>query len=543
MVLIIFSLALTGNYKATGAEASNQQDPTIGHIRDIALEKMEGKERVSILVSKQPVLKIESQGANSVLIKLEGMLLPDDLKRAVGEGQMENITGVVPYQEAIDGKQWVVIRADVKQRVPYNVKQEGQNIYLDFNLAAAKTSGDAPTAASPAGQPATGEKAAAEPGAKNALGTDSEPKITVDFQNAGIKSVLSLFAETGGVNIVSGDDVKGNVTVTLKRVPWTKAFDTILSIRGLSKKQEGNIITVMATDRFKKEEAALKAAEDARKKIEQASMIEQGKLRQINIEAKIVEASEDFVRKLGVQWGAANVSTLGTTPYGVMGGTNPSVGFASATLPNNIGLTQSNLAVNFPSSLPGTPGIGILIGGTKAILDAQLSALESSAQGQIISAPKITTMDNVKATIKQGEDIPYTTYDSSGNPSVSFKEAVLKLEVTPKITQENKISMVIKATNDRGDYSRVTELKGNVPIVKNEVDSTVVVNDGETIVIGGVLKSDEAKSVSGVPWLYKIPVLGWLFKQESITKTKKHLLIFVTPKIISDDRTEEKSKT
>lgn len=514
---IMFALVLAGNHHAC-AQTSGQDEQS--YIENIAFEKMTGKERILITVTKQPMLKVESPTATSVVMTLDNILLKSELNKTMGEGQLKNVVKVTPYQKTIDGKTSVFIKTDLRQRVPYSVKQEGKTVVIDFNLNGVAHNNNA------------GTMAVDTPGAATAS------TITVDFQEASIRSVLRLLAETGGVNIVAGDDVKGNVTVSMKRVPWTQALETILRINGLAKKQDGNVITVMTSERLKKDEAARKAAEDEYKKIELSALIEQGKLRQINIEAKIVEASEDFVRQIGVQWGAGVIGSSGSHEYGAMGSTVTGVGILKQ-LPNGIGLTSSNLATNFPAAA-GTPSIGIVIGGAKAILDAKLSALESSNEGQIISSPKVTTMDNVKATIKQGEEIPYTTYDNNGNAIVSFKEALLKLEVTPKITAEDKISMTIKASNDRGNYARVTELKGNVPIIKNEVDSTVVVRNGDTLVIGGVLRNEDAKGMAGVPWLSKIPVLGWLFKSESVTKSKRHLLIFVTPRIIEENTQVDK---
>jgi type IV pilus assembly protein PilQ len=562
IAIVLFSLMLMGNYKTTMAEspggayqskpeAPNSEDARIGYIEGISFEKDRGKERISISVSKQPVLKIENQSNNSILIKLENMLLRENLLQPLGEGQMDNVTRVIPYQDSEAGKQLAIIKTEIKQRVPYSVNREGQIIHLDFNLANISPAKEVSSAA-PRKSPQKEIMIATN--SNNDQGSDAKlnlsHNISVDFQDANIKSVLRLFAETGGMSIVSGDDVKGTVTVSMKRIPWDQAFDTILQINGLIQKQEGNVITVMTLDRFKKDEANRKSGEEERRKTEedrrkaeQAILIEQGQLRQVNIEAKIVEASEDFLRQLGVQWGAGVMSNVGAYPYGVLGGTNPATttGGLSTTLPNGIGLTNSNLAVNFPLFAT-APTVGVIIGGANAVLSAQISALETNNQGQIISSPKVTTMDNVKATIKQGEEIPYTTFDDKGNALVNFKEALLKLEVTPKITAENKISMTIKATNDRGNYARAADLKGNVPIIKNEVDSTVVVQDGETIVIGGVLRTEDTTGTVGIPWLSNIPVLGWLFKTETVTKTKRHLLIFVTPKIVESDRPVNKAR-
>jgi type IV pilus assembly protein PilQ len=339
-----------------------------------------------------------------------------------------------------------------------------------------------------------------------------------------------------GLNIVAGEDVKGNVTMKLSEVPWDQALETILDIQALGTKAQGNVIVVMPADKIKK-------AEEQRLKED----VSRGKLKQISIEAQIVEAVDTFVRRIGVQWGGGILTNAGNTQLGALGGsagyaTGLTAGSTSAitipqNFPNGVGFTSTNQAVNFPYTFPGTPALGILIGGSNFIISAQIHALETSNEGKIISSPKVTTLDNVKATIKQGEEVPYVTESTSGGVvtrTVQFKEAVLKLDVKPTITPEGKISMEIKATNDYPDYSR--SIVGNPPIIKNEVDSTVVVHDGDTIVIGGIYKSNDLKGVSGVPALYKIPVLGWLFKAEEETRTKREILIFITPRVVSDNR-------
>ena len=247
-----------------------------------------------------------------------------------------------------------------------------------------------------------------------------------------------------------------------------------------------------------------------------------------------------------VQWGAGGATNINSTNLGILGGSagyatqTTSTGTTGATtiaqtLPNGIGFTGSNLAVNFPYTYSATPLLGVVAGGSNYVISAQIHALESTSEGKIISSPKVTTLDNVKATIKQGEEIPYVTESTSGGVvtrTIQFKEAVLKLDVKPTITPEGKISMEIKATNDYADYSR--SIQGNPPINKNEVDSTVVVQDGDTIVIGGIYKSTDNKAVAGVPGLYKIPLFGWLFKAEDEQKLKREILIFITPRVVPD---------
>jgi type IV pilus assembly protein PilQ len=279
-------------------------------------------------------------------------------------------------------------------------------------------------------------------------------------------------------------------------------------------------------------------------------LAEKGLLKQVLIEAKIVEATEDFVRSIGVQWGFGNQQKVsgGTYGLGLTGGSNTSPTNAKTqSYPPEIGFTDPSTsksltmaAVNFPAAIA-SPTIGLVFGGATGFLETQLAALETNSTGKIISAPKVVTMEGIKAIIKQGAEVPYTTPASGTSPAtVSFKEALLSLEVTPKITDEGKISMEIKASNDSPDYQN--EVQGNPPIKKSEVESKVVISDGDTIVIGGVMVTNETKAVSGWPWLQKIPVLGWLFKTENINKGKKQLLIFVTPRILKGDNFGESAE-
>jgi type IV pilus assembly protein PilQ len=382
--------------------------------------------------------------------------------------------------------------------------------------------------------------------------------ISIDFQEADIRSVLRLMAEYGDISIVSSDEVKGNVTLSMKNVPWDQALDTILEVNSLTKKQTDNIITVTTLERKKKDEAdKVKAADDKnkaddeRKAREQKMLAEKGLLKQVLIEAKIVEASEDFVRTIGVQWGFGTQQTIragSTYGLGVTGGSNTSTANAKTQYyPPQIGFTDPTTsksltmaAVNFPSTVA-SPAIGLVFGGATGFLETQLAALETNGTGKLISAPKVVTMEGIKAIIKQGAEVPYTTPASGTSPAtVSFKEALLKLEVTPKITDEGKISMEIKASNDSPDYQN--EVQGNPPIKKSEVESKVVISDGDTVVIGGVMETNETLSDSGWPFLQKIPVLGWLFKTEDKETHKKQLLIFVTPKILKGDTFKESAE-
>jgi len=517
-----------------------------GYLENVLLEKLPGKERIALVVSAQPVVSVGNQTDGKLLIKLENIYVPENLRRSFGENALSNVSRVIPQQKLMDGKQWAYLTIDINEAVPYAVKQEGKIIYIDFNVSELPEKKKRVVNVSSSGR--------LQPVKKEVMMNSTDKLVTLDFQDADIKSVLRLMAEYGNMSIVSGDDVKGNVTLTMRNVPWEQALDTILDVNGLAKKKMGNVISVMTLDKKKKDESdKAKAEEDQRKAEDQRKdrelklMVEKGLLKQILIEAKIVEATENFTRNLGVQWGLGTQQAAGGSyGLGVSAGSSSSISRQySLNYPSQIpwqyttdGTTYKPMqmaAVNFPSlaTTAMSPTLGVVFGGANAFLEVQLAALEETSTGKIISAPKIVTMEGVKATIKQGSEIPYVTPASGTSPAtVSFKEALLKLEVTPKITDEGKISMEIKANNDQPDYVNMVVGTSNPPIKKSEIDSKVVVQNGDTVVIGGIVKTNDNKTVSGLPWLQKIPVLGWLFKTENIDKEKTQLLIFITPKIL-----------
>jgi type IV pilus assembly protein PilQ len=537
----------------------------VGNLENVLLEKLSGKERIHLVVSQKPVIDMRSKNNGSYLIKLENMTVPESLCRPLGEGELNNIISVTPSQQLIKGKRWVYLTVDIKKIVPFAIRQEGQNLFIDFNIASLLYKKDNESQKIKGKSPVTtGKKAKVKVSAETVTGSDvkkgeeTEVKpfkteavkgtdriIDLDFQDADIKSVLRLMAESGNVSIVSSEDVKGSITLSMKNVPWKQALDTILDLNSLTKRQTGHIITVTTLDRKKKDEADKaraaddqNKADDERKAREQKMMAEKGLLKQVLIEAKIVEATEDFVRKIGVEWGFGNQQKVsdGTYGLGVTGGSSTATTPTPYTqnYPPQVGLTSKTMAaVNFPTAVTG-PVIGLVFGGATGFLETQLAALEENGTGKLISAPKVVTMEGIKAIIKQGTEVPYTTPASGTSPAtVSFKEALLKLEVTPKITDEGKISMDIKASNDSPDWTN--QVQGNPPIKKSEIESKVVISDGDTVVVGGVMSIDESTSVSGWPWLQKIPVLGWLFKTENINRNKKQLLVFVTPRILKGD--------
>ncbi|MBU1205804.1 MAG: type IV pilus secretin PilQ [Proteobacteria bacterium] len=260
---------------------------------------------------------------------------------------------------------------------------------------------------------------------------------------------------------------------------------------------------------------------------------------QVLIEARIVQAVTTFARSLGVQWGGSYNQTGTGWSWGLTGN-NPSAaagwGFTpSATGASTALITPSNFVVNFPASSANTPvgGMGISFGkltGNLVNLDLRLQLGETEGQTKVIARPKLATLTNTPAHIKQGELIPYETTSQAGT-SVQFIDAVLLLEVTPQVTPDGSIKMTVKVTRDaRGSFrSPVNQVPS---IDKREAKTEVLVKDGETLVIGGIYESENTETQQGIPWLMKIPVLGWLFKNKEVLNTKKELLIFITPTLM-----------
>jgi type IV pilus assembly protein PilQ len=604
------------------SDAPTPQAVNVGYLENIVLESpMPGKERIVISVSQLFGATVERQTGNALLVKLENTFVPQDLRRAAGEGVLRNILRVVPAQKVVEGKQWAYLTIDLKERVPHSVRQEGQNVLIDFNVGGLPGK----PAEEAQGRPVLRDAVAASAGQKEkASGVEmaaedksySGNKISLDFQDANIKSVLRLLSELAGLNIVSGDDVKGNVTIQMKNIPWDQALDTILTINGLGKKQDGTVITVMTLEKIKKDEADRQAALEARRKAESeqekpaaeplitrlvsidyadaekltASITDllpkdkDGKARgsvkvdehsnsliiqatredmtrlfpiiekidkptaQILIKANIVETTKDTARSLGIQWGGTYGQKLGDrglyiTPGGTSGSTTPPGStFAGTYTPttNVKGVSGQGFGVNFPaqpsSGIPAALGLMYgTIGGN--ILDLQLSALQKDGKVNILSSPSITTLDNQKAFTENGKKIPYITTEttSSGTTrSVKFENAVLRLEITPHVIEGKNLKMKIMVQKDEIDTTAGT-VEGNPILNKRQTETSLIIQDGETIVISGLTKETKSEGTSGVPWLKDIPVLGWLFKGQDNSASLDEVLIFITPTILKPE--------
>jgi type IV pilus assembly protein PilQ len=406
-------------------------------------------------------------------------------------------------------------------------------------------------------------------------------RISLDFQQADISNVLRLIAEVSGFNIVVGEGVKNKVTMKLANVPWDQALDMLLKMNGLGMIRQGNIVWVDTLSNIAKQQddearakdskakaepvvtrvfyiRNLNAAEvqtslrqylsprgvmnvsqasnalivsDTESKLEVLRQLVEGvdlELPQVQIEARIVQADTTYTRSLGVQWGIQNVNQLGSS-FGT-------AAFRTGTT-GAFGAQTSDFLVNLPANpgFPSVPGAGFSIGKTDgALLDVRLSAGELLGLTKVIAAPKITTLDKRDAKIAQGESIPFQTTSLQGTQT-TFVDANLELNVTPQITSRDpkeigkQILMKVRATrNAVGARSN----PAGPSIDRREATTQVLVRDGETMVIGGVFVDTQSNNVSGIPYLSRVPVLGWLFKSKTENVSKQELLIFLTPTIV-----------
>jgi type IV pilus assembly protein PilQ len=480
---------------------------------------------------------------------------------------LNNIRFVHPRQRTVNGERWAYLQVELGRMVPYRVREDLKGYIIDFDVSSIPQPVVSHTVKETVAATTAGKKAAAmktyEMVSRDTIGQKGTPpavddgivsaekpqykgkRVTLDLQDASIKSVFRLLTEVSGINIVAGPDVKGTVTLYMKDVPWDQALDTILDINGLAKKEMGSIISILTLEKKQRDEQTRQAAEEAQIKAEQVRKerelelnSEQGRLEQISIEAKIVEVNTNFARQLGVVWGGGYANTWNSRDFGVMVGNSGAGSGKTVTSIGGVGLTESSAAVNFPSStVVATPAIGLIMSSSSFVLDASLRALETSGDGKIISSPKVTTLDGVEANIGQGEEIPYITVDEDGNRTVEMKDAKLELIVTPTITPDGKISLKIEASNKYADWNKTNVSNENPPLVASNVNSKIVVDNGSTIVVGGIFKTTVSESLAGVPLLSKIPIHGWLFKYKTLSKETRELLIFVTPRIIGEERT------
>lgn len=426
-------------------------------------------------------------------------------------------------------------------------------------------------------------------------------RMNLTMRQADIKAVLRTMGRVADQNILVKNDIKGEINVDFRGVPWDQVFKSILSTHGLTYTWEGRVIRVISSEDLESETkrkvqerdtrlveplvTALVSIDYADAKLLKDNILDtltrekdgktpRGSVRvdehsnsliiqairddisrllpiiekidkptaQIRIKANIVETTKTTARDLGIQWGgmlgtSAGDHTLYVTPGGYSTTTSPPPYIYESPGGGKPGISTQGFAANFPAAnlvAAASGSLGLMFGTLGGnILDMQLTALQTAGKLNILSSPSITTLDNQKAFTENGEKVPYVTTETSGGTTtrtVKFEDAVLRLEITPHVVDSNNLKMKILVKKDEVDPSRTVE--GNPYIIKKTTETTLIVKDGETIVISGLTKQKLADSSSGLPWLMDIPVLGWLFKSMGKSEKMEEVLIFITPRIL-----------
>ncbi len=582
---------ITNRFERTAALPASSGSARITAINFEPVGKA-GATRLSITASTpvEPNIISKDRGLTLVL-SLSPASIPSYLIRPLDSRYFNSAVNFITPIKA--GEKTVQITMKLRQAVPYHLGQEGLVTYIDFDPSDVLAKKMVLRPAS-AGGPKAVERAAGKlpkkPAAKKAVPAKKGKQalspaglpytgqlITLDFQNADIHNILRLIGEVSGMNVVISDRVKGKVTLRLKNVPWDQALDIVLASQNLGVEISGNVMRIDEASKLADEHKKRLIEEETKEKAKEIQITRiltpkyaaantmktlldplkgaQGSIKiigndifikdqedtlklmmdvfqkndrvakQILIEARIVEASTSFSQNLGVNWGGS-----WKDPRGTLGGLLGTGSLGGALTLNGLHGASSH-AVNLISPPPTGLALGLHFTTPALDLDANLYAMEQTGEGQIISAPRILANNDQEVYISQGQSIPYETVGTASSASkIDFKEAKLELRVKPHIEENGKIiSMEIKVTKETPDFARSAR---NPPINRREAVTKLMIRDGETVVIGGIIIDEKAKSVNRVPFMHSLPFIGRLFRNSEILDTKVELLIFITAHII-----------
>ncbi|MEE9591299.1 MAG: type IV pilus secretin PilQ [Thermodesulfobacteriota bacterium] len=552
-------------------------------IGPVVFKSLDDNARLKITTSEKAQYKVsKSIDASIIALDFKDAYIPNAMSRILDASELQTpVLSIGSFQVSEEPISVVRVLVKLKEPSEYSISQESNAVYVDLPIKREE-------------EVVLSEQDTLRGTAIKYKGR----KISLDLKDADITNVLRLIAEVSELNIISGDDVRGKISLRLIDVPWDQAFDIILKTKGLARVHEGNVVRVALIAKIKQEEDALLAAMKASERLDPLELklipvnyAEAGELAsqvknllsergtvstekrtntliirdikanieealkiveeldsptpQVLIETRIVEAQTNFFQDLGIQWGIAhatqNTDRFSST-FGSSGTDPPSTFPEGRTGFIGTGGTfteQPNFAVNLPAT--GSAGIlgalGFAFGkltGDPLLLDIRISAGEQRGLTKTISRPRIATLDNKEAKISQGERVPFETTSSTGTQT-EFIDAELELSVTPHITPDGSVAMKIQVT--RNSIGSFRSANGTPSINTKEASTEILIKDGETAVIGGIVVSDNSNSKSGIPFFNKIPIIGWLFKSRSISDTQTELLIFITPTIMKEGET------
>jgi type IV pilus assembly protein PilQ len=626
---------------------SRRIDVRSGGVDSVVAAEANGRSRVVINVEQLLPYTTKVEG-NTIVVTLgrqPGDALANAVTRSNNGAQaaaVERSIKTIDFRRGADGTGRVIVQLS-DPRTPVNVRQEGNQVVVDFagtlmpknlmrrydvmdfatpvqTVDAIRVEGSSRLVISAQGdfeqlayQSDNQYTVEIKPSLKRNAAEEKKEytgeRLTLNFQDIDVRSVLQLLADTSGQNIVVSDSVTGNLTLRLQNVPWDQALDIVLRTKGLDKRRQDNVIIIGPTEELAtREKAELEAHKEVQelspirsefmqanyaKVADLAKMIKpvaggsgggrnsmlsnRGSLsidertntlmvqdtaenlaeirrlvqaldvpvRQVLIEARIVVVSDTFERDLGAQFGVTSAQQNGSNGLlAVTGsGTGADTMIQSALTNLSSGLPVAPVAtpalanrymVNTPAA--NTNGsIGISLLGGSYLVDLALSAAENEGKSETISSPRVITANQKQATIMQGVEIPYQESASSGATTTQFKNAVLSLKVTPLITPDNRVILDLDVSDDTVGQQVTSATGGSVPSIDTrQIQTQVLVGDGQTVVLGGILETTKSYSANKVPWLGDIPILGNLFKSTTNINNKTELLIFITPKILRE---------
>ncbi|HEY3654817.1 MAG TPA: type IV pilus secretin PilQ [Steroidobacteraceae bacterium] len=628
----------------TLALPSRRVDVRSGGVDSVLAAEANGRTR--LVVNVDSLLPYTSKvDGNTIVITLgnqPGESLAKNAVARAGSGQAAAAAGertirTIDFRRGSDGTGRVIVQLS-DPRTPVNVRQEGNQVVVDFTgtlmpknlmrrydvmdfatpvqtVDAIRVEGSSRLVISAQGdfeqlayQSDNQYTIEIKPSLKRANAEEKKEytgeRLTLNFQDIDVRSVLQLLADTSGQNIVVSDSVAGNLTLRLQNVPWDQALDIVLRTKGLDKRRQDNVIIIGPTEELaNREKAELAARREVQelspvrsefmqvnyaKVSDLAKLIKSGSgkdsmlsargslsiddrtntllvqdtaekladirrlvqaldvpVRQVLIEARIVIVNDTFERDLGARFGITTAQQNGSNGLLAVTGNGVGADTLTGSAANNLStgkpvfpvtapILDNRYQVNLPVANPaGTIGISLLHGAN--LLDLELSAAQNEGRGEVISSPRVITANQKAATIMQGVEIPYQESASSGATTTQFKKAVLSLKVTPLITPDNRVILDLDVNDDSVGQLVQSATGGSVPSIDTrEILTQVLVNDGQTVVLGGILETTKTTSTNKVPYLGDIPVLGHLFKTTTDINNKKELLIFITPKILRE---------
>ncbi len=577
LLTIAGSRAAASSTSTQGSTAKASPVASLYHIKNIDFRRgTQGEGRIIVSLSDQNIPVSTGESGRQIFVEFSDSSLAKNLQQ-----RLDVIDFATPVQY-IDASQ-------IDGRVRLSISASGDYEYLAYHAGNTYTIEvkEIPK-----------EKAATKK--KDEFGYTGE-KLSLNFQDIEVRAVLQLIADFTGLNMVTSDSVRGSLTLRLKNVPWDQALDIILKTKGLAMRKAGNVILVApgqeiaAQERLEleaqkqvEELAPLKtdiiqinyakAAEIAELLKSKGGLLsERGEvsidqrtnvllisdtadrleavrslitsldipIRQVLIESRIVIASDDFAKNLGVRFGVTDVSKTGDNLLMTSGTARATDAMAASAMSNRAntrnpypikipvgeaGIDQ-RMNVNFPLAATNAGRIAFSLLGANTLLDLELSALQQEGRGEVVSNPRVITANRQEAVIEQGTEIPYQQASSSGATNISFKKAVLSLRATPQITPDDRIILDLKVTKDS-----VGQIYAGVPSIDTkQVETQVLMDNGETVVLGGVYETTNKEQRDGIPLLGDLPFVGVLFRTTLEQNTKKELLIFVTPKIVKEE--------